>query len=436
MTDDRGVHRFARHVAVVLGGTALGQAVIVAASPLLTRLYTPSDLGIFSVYISVLGLIVVASSLRYEVAIPLPESDTNAANLLVLSLGIVTSISLVLLAFALVLGPALLRGTKYVVLTPYLWLLPVGVLGAGAYQALSFWALRRKAFRTLATTKITQSLSQVAAQVGLGLLRVGPIGLLLGDLCGRVGGTGTLATLAWRRDRSCLTDVSVRGIREMAERFRRFPIFASGSALFNAATLQVPLLVIAGFYGSHVAGLFALGQRVLAVPMSLIGTAIANVYYSLLPGVARDDPARLKPLFLSLTRRLAAAGLLPSLAAALLGPSLCAIVFGREWREAGVFLRLLAPMLFVQFMASPLGGTLDVLERQDLHLLREILRQALLIAALVAARLLNLDAWHAVLVFSVAGTIGNFLYIASTWYALRDATSQPRIVGEAQSAPR
>jgi lipopolysaccharide exporter len=211
-------------------------------------------------------------------------------------------------------------------------------------------------------------------------------------------------------------------MRQMASRFRRFPLLSSGSALLNAATLQAPLLLLAAFYDPRTAGLFALGQRVLAAPMSLVGTAIANVYFSAIAGVARNSPERLQPLFVRTSKRLALAGIGPAIIAVLFGPWFCRIAFGTNWSEAGDFLRLSAPMLLVQFVASPLGGTLDVLERQDLHLAREIARQALSLGALVIAKAMAFDAWHAVLLFSIAGTIGNVIYIASTWYALRDVS--------------
>ena len=414
---------FGRHVAVVIGGTALGQVIIVAASPVLTRLYTPADFGLLSVYVSVLGLGVVAASLRYEVAIPLPDADEDAANLLALSLLIVVALTAVSALLALFGAPRLLRGTSYAGLAPYAWMLPLSILGAGTYQALTFWALRKQAFGILARTKVTQSIGQVATQIGLGLLGVGPAGLLGGDVVGRTGGSGTILRLVLRRDGVPLRAVNLRGIRKVADRYRRFPLLASGSALLNAATLQAPLLLLAVFYGPVTAGLFALGQRVLAAPMSLIGTAVGNVYYSALSAVSRTDKKRMQPLFWRTTKRLALLGAAPAVLAGIAGPWACRLLFGSQWAEAGTYLRLCAPMLLVQFVASPLGGTLDVLERQDLHLAREVVRQLLSLGALVAARLLAFDAWTAVLAFGVAGAIGNLVYIGSTWYALRDLSN-------------
>lgn len=64
---------------VLVGGTTGAQLLAVLAAPLLTRLYTPEDFGLLAVYASLLGLIAVIASLRYELAIPLPTDDTEAA---------------------------------------------------------------------------------------------------------------------------------------------------------------------------------------------------------------------------------------------------------------------------------------------------------------------------------------------------------------------
>ena len=87
-------NRFARSVSFLAGGTAAGQAITVLAAPLLTRLYSPEDFGLLAVYTSLLMTIGVIASLRYQLAIPLPKSDEEAAHVVVLSLFIVLGISL------------------------------------------------------------------------------------------------------------------------------------------------------------------------------------------------------------------------------------------------------------------------------------------------------------------------------------------------------
>jgi O-antigen/teichoic acid export membrane protein len=77
---------FARGVSVLVGGTAGAQLITVLAAPLLTRLYSPEDFGLVAVCASLLALIGVISSRRYELAIPLPDDDVEEANVAMLSL--------------------------------------------------------------------------------------------------------------------------------------------------------------------------------------------------------------------------------------------------------------------------------------------------------------------------------------------------------------
>ena len=79
---------FARNVLTLASGTAVAQLLLALAVPVLARLYTPAEYGVLAVYSSTLTVLVVAASLRYETAIPLPREEFAAASLLALTLGI------------------------------------------------------------------------------------------------------------------------------------------------------------------------------------------------------------------------------------------------------------------------------------------------------------------------------------------------------------
>src|ERR1700689_4427028 len=71
--------RFSHHVAVLGGGTALAQGFTLLFAPILTRLYTPDDVGRMGLYLAFAGFAGVAASLRYEVAIVSAVDDREAA---------------------------------------------------------------------------------------------------------------------------------------------------------------------------------------------------------------------------------------------------------------------------------------------------------------------------------------------------------------------
>src|SRR5262245_30412759 len=80
-------------------GTTLAQAIPIAVAPILTRLYNPEDFGVFALLMSVISVIGVIATARYELAIMLPKEDADAVNILILSVIITTFVSAVTCLF-------------------------------------------------------------------------------------------------------------------------------------------------------------------------------------------------------------------------------------------------------------------------------------------------------------------------------------------------
>lgn len=411
---------FVRNVAVLAGGTGIGQAIAALASPILTRLYTPEDFGVLVVFTAILGIVVVFSTLRYNLAIPLPDDDIDAANVLVLSLAIVVLLSvLTALAFG-TLGDEIAIWTNAPMLKPYYWLLPLGVLAVGVYQSLNYWAVRKKKFVHLGITKISQGVGTVIIQLAFGLIKLAPLGLLLGHVVGQAAGTSTLALLAWRHNGEAIKRVKLAGIYWAANRYRRFPIYYMPAALLTTAWLQIPALVIAAFYEPKIAGLFALGQLVLGAPMTLLGNSVGQVYLGEAAELARQGLKALYKFFVSTSIRLFFLGAIPIGLIGLGGPNLFGFVFGPEWPEAGLYVQILAPSFLLRFTVSPMSQTLSVhLERQDLFFVVSIVRIVVNIGTLLVACWLGANPPAALGFYSGSVALIYLCHFALIFYAFR-----------------
>ncbi len=410
---------FMANVMVLAGGAGLGQFLVVLATPFLTRLYSPEDFGVLAVYASILSIILITASLRYEVAIPLPEKDESAANLLALCFFILTTESLLCVAGIWLFREQVTHWLNCASLKPYLLLLPLSLFWAGTYKILNCWALRRKTFSRIARTKLTQSFGQVLTQLGAGFLYAGPLGLLLGDVVGRASGSGTLACLAFRQDGKVIKGVSLFGIRKVLKRYWRFPIISSGAAMLNGLGVQLPPLLLAGYYGAGVAGLFALGQRILGLPLGLLSNSVAQVYLAETAKMATSSPQKIRSLFWDTMKKMFVMGIIVISFFMLILPWLFSTVFGNQWSESEIYLRILGPMFLFQLTCSPIGGTLDVLERQDLAMIREVIRVSLTAVALIMAGVSNQPPVMAVTFLSIAASIGYIIYAFMSWLAIR-----------------
>lgn len=394
-----------RGVFTILGGTAGGQALALAVAPVLSRLYSPSDFGVFTILSSLVAVVGTVSTLRFDLAIPLPKRERDAQGLVALGL-ISTAVTFGLTSAIVGLGGAdFARAFGQSSLMPWLWFVPMTSCLMGVYLVLNQLAIRHRRYKAIGRRNLLQSAAMVATQVLAGLVGMRAGGLVLGLGVGQatsalslVGGSGLFSADAKEgrhRDR----------LRAVARRYRRFPLILTASGLLNVLGLQLPVLLIAYWYGSSVAGWTGLTQRVLSLPVMLVGTAIAQVYIGELSRVVRDDPAGAARLFRATSRRLLIAAAVPAIVLLVAGPQLFALVFGAEWRTSGQYAQALALSLASQLVAVPVSQTLTVLERQVTQLAWDGGRLVLLTAAVGASRSLGGSALTTLWAFGVSSAV-------------------------------
>lgn len=397
-------NKFARNVSVLVGGTSGAQILLTLAVPFLTRLYTPKDFGILAVYASLLAFIVVIASLRYELAIPLPKNEEDAANITFLSLILIIVISILIGIVVSSFGTFIAKLLNVPLLVNYFWLLPIGVFFSGAYSVFNYYSIRRKRYKTIAYTGFTKAVISIGVQFIA--FKLGVFGLLLGQVIGQVVGTLTLA-------RSSLNtfffkQISWNGIFQMANRFRQFPIFSTWNSLLNTMGLYLPSLILAIFFGPASAGLYSIANRVLNLPASIIGRAVGQVFFGDASKVNREK--NLGALMTKIIDKLLSFSIPPAIFAILIAPSFFSLVFGNEWEIAGQFASLMIPWVILSFVFSPISTLFVVMEKQkQFFLMQSILLLVRLLAFLLGIILNNI--WVTVAAFSLASAFCYFVFI-------------------------
>jgi O-antigen/teichoic acid export membrane protein len=407
-----------RAVAVLAGGNVVAVTTVALGYPIVSRLYTPAEFGQFAAAIALLSLVLTVTCLTYDRAVPLPEDDRTAGDLVILCLLATLVISALSAAIMLTAGERLLEVFDATGLSQYWWLLFVAQLAGGVTLALTGWAIRFRGFRQLATSRISQSIVTVSVQVAAGAAGAATSGLLAGDALGRTTQSARLSGAAAAKLVRAVSGTSIARLRWAARRYRRFPLLGSWPSLINAIGFEAPLLLVVAFYGAHTGGLFAFAQRLIGAPVALLVLAVSQVFVAEAADRVRTGSADLGALFRRTLRQLVLVVVPLMLALAIAAELLVGTVFGQEWHEAGTYVLILAPLYTMQLVSSPFTGTLDVLERQDLLLIREAARISLLAAAIGIAELLSLPAVWAIVLLSGAGTLAYLFYGAISWHAL------------------
>lgn len=412
---------FFQNIAVVAGGNAAAKLIGIFTAPIITRLYTPEDYGIFTVFLSFVGIAGSLSTLRYAVTIPIAKEEKLADNILKLCFLITISLSLLFVAAIALLGDFITVKLSVEQLKPFIWLMPVIFFGKGIYEALNNWAVRNKKFKLITRTKISQGVSSSVIKIGFGTIGITPLGLFIGHVAQDFAGIGSLFSKLIQVNPFFLKEFSWTQIKYAAKRYKKFPLVQSWSQLLLALGAQLPILLIGNFYGAKVVGVFGLAMGMISLPMALIGQSVAQVYFAEISKYGKDNPQKIYNLSISIMKKLFWVGLIPVGILIAFGPWLFATIFGAEWLDAGFYARYFSVLVLMQFISSPIANIFNVFEKQGLQLILNILRVVIVALIFVISHLLKFSANEAVLLYCIGFSLFSVLSIYMIINVLRDS---------------
>lgn len=406
---------FARNVITLMTGTSLAQAIPIAISPILTRLYTPEDFGVFALYMAVASIVSVLVTGRYELAILLPKKDSDAINIVALSAGLSCVISAVLLLIVTVFNGQITRLLGTPTVSNWLYFLPATTLLTGIYQSLNYWSNRKSHYKRMAISRMLQSGGTSLGQLGSGYAAVSSAGLVGGQIFGQALATTVLARLIYREDKAFVKQVNLLRVFALARKYSNFPKYLVAAHGFNTASSQMPAILLNAIFSAATAGFYSLTQRVLGAPMSLIAGAIGDVFRQRASHAYAQD-GNCRTIYEESLKKLLIIAVVPFTVFFFIAPQLFLIIFGEAWRESGRYAQILTPMFFLRFITNPLSQVAVIAQKQKIDLYWQVILFILISASLASGYIagdveLGLALFCATycLMYSISGIINYWL---------------------------
>jgi len=358
-------------------GTTIAQAIPIAISPILTRIYSPEDFGVFALYMSIVGTFAAMATLRYDTAIMLPKKDKDAINIVLLSVMISFFISLIVLLIIFLFNQQITNLLETPDISNWLYVVPLTVLLTGLYQSFNFWNNRKKEYHSLSISKITQSVATGSINLGMGFVGFGVTGLIVGSLIGQVVSTSLLAKMALNKDNKLLVYVNRLKIFAFVKKYKKLPLLNLPNALIDSFRLSGISILIAKFFTAATLGQFALAWKMVQVPMTLVGGSLSQVFFQ---KVASSNKVNLHTIVKKFIVRASLAAAPMFLIVYFFSVDIFIFVFGENWKLAGESASVMAPWLFINFISSPLSTLFIVLNRQEVMLMFSIVFMAVPLA--------------------------------------------------------
>ena len=359
-------------VVTLMSGSSIVMAISFLAQPVLSRLYTREEFGVYGYFAYTMAILITFTSLRYEDALMLQEKDRDAGAVAWLGL-LVLSFFVGVTAVLSIWRVELATLARKPAVAPYLVLVPIALLAMRGTKLAELWLTRRRWFRVIGASQAANAAVMNSSRIALGVppVSAGASGLVAGHIAGHATPLIILGTVIARRSgRMLLRAFRWRAIWAAAKRYRRFPLFSTPSALTSALILRAPLFAIPLYFGAGeevMTGLYFFAFNNVTIPLSFFSRAVAQVFF--VSAVESQARGRLHVVTEGVHRRLVMVMLFPALVILVCGPDIFSVVFGSEWREAGIYAQYLVPWLVVAQIGSPLTRIFDVTERQRLDFL-------------------------------------------------------------------
>jgi O-antigen/teichoic acid export membrane protein len=339
-----------RNTSILVSGTAVAQLIPILLQPILRRYFTPDIFGAYSVYLSLVGILAIVSSFKYELAIILPRRDKDAANVFFLTVLINFVFNITLVFIILIWKNKILHfinlSDKF---SDYLYFVPLGIFFYSVYQSINNWLVRKKGFLPISINKFVRRGFEGGAQVTFKIVQ-NAHGIIFGDLIGHVANLVSGVYQGAKRGLT-LKLFSWHKLKYVASKYSDFPKFNVIPSFMSACSFLLPALLLNKFYSSEMTGYFDLSKLLLSIPLALISTSISNVLLQSISEKYKENRSLQKDLLLIL-------GIVSSIAAAeiivitFFGVGLFKLIFGEIWGFSGKISQILVWSYALNFFVA------------------------------------------------------------------------------------
>lgn len=414
-----------RSIFMLGGGTALAQLIGICVLPIVTRLYTPLEIGSVSIFMSFFGFWVVSIALRYEQALLIATDNTESHIIYRLAIVFVILMSMVGMLILWILQQNNLFELQILpVWTPVVAF--AIFLGYGLFMVNKAWALRAGLVSKISQASITRAGAIAGTKLGLGVLGWGIIGLLLAELVGAISSTYKLATATNKHfEQSKPQTIKLAQFKKTASKYKKFMLLDTPSAWMDALAMLLPLPMVASLYGAEAAGWFGMARMVLSLPNAQIGVAVSNAFQMELARALREnEPQRARTIFYILLKKLGLIGVIPLILSIFILPWIFPIIFGDSWKTAGQIIPFIAPWVYAAFIVSPLSILLATLQVQEWKLLYDIVAFGLLVGTYYWATQITLTLEEFCMLMTASQFIAYFVYALLLYYQVESRLTE------------
>ncbi len=350
MNESENNINYYKNILTLIFGSGLSHIIPFLLTPILTRLYSTSEYGLFGFFISLIAISTMISTGRYHLAILLPkdENESNCIKFISITLSLLFCTLLTILIY--VFFKLNLFGSLFAKTQNLIFFLPLATLSFSLFDITNYTLNRNGQYKDMSFARIFRSFSREVLSIIFGIYTWGAKGLILGSILGNV-----IPVAIYRNKIFNNLSHDLDNAKVILKKHKDFPMYQMPSSVLGSFSLQAPIYFFTAFYSLSIVGLFTLSTRLFSLPLSLLTASISQVFYKQISDFHNEkDYTSIKQIFYLTFKKLVLIGLPISIFLFLFSETLFHYVFGSDWATSGLFVKYLVPGFFIKFIISPL----------------------------------------------------------------------------------
>ena len=337
-----------KNISILMSGAIIAQILGLIITPILTRMYTPENFGVYQLFLTTSGVISALLALRYDVAVVLPHDKASYFKLLGLIIKLVT-FNICFLLILILCWEESFSLFGFEDLIPYKFEVIFSILMLTTQSILNQVNTRLKQFKISSQAKVIYVLVRFVATY-IGYYVDSTHGLIWGFIIGHVI---VNVTTYLRTSKVEKFSIDFTGSKNIAKEYIDFPTNNMIATFINLFIVQLPVFFLAAHYSDEELGQFSLAFRMTMLPISLVNAAVSTVILKKISEIKKDN--RSAKEFTLKTIVILSLSLPVFIVVYFFASDIFQILFGIPWTRAGEISSVLTPYLFMSFICSPIS---------------------------------------------------------------------------------
>ncbi|HDF2183794.1 TPA: type 8 capsular polysaccharide synthesis protein Cap8K [Staphylococcus aureus] len=386
--------------------SGIAQVILIITTPIITRLYSPTEFGEFTIFSNIAMILIPIINARYDLLIVNTKNDRSANILSQISFLISLLILLILIpifAISAWLYPNFILDFIFIIIMLFL---------VSLTNIFTNYLNKERKYKVLSLINVFRAGSMALLQIIFGLLALGSLGLIIGFSLSYIAGI-TLGYKTFKKHFNIVRDKEETKALFLENKNQL--VYSTPSILLNSLSFSVVVFFIGILYTNTEVGIYGMAIRVLGIPVTIISLGLSKIFMQ----QANDyyiEYGNFRNLLLKFSSILVIVSIILYVPLYLFSEELVNILLGHSWVDAITVIKIVIPLFVIRLIVPTVSLSVIVLQKQQLELILQALFLIGTTATFVISKMLNLTFLNFVSINTVVLIVSYMIFFIALYY--------------------